>query len=643
MKKLGCFAIVTLFTSLSLGVTTPVFAGDAILSWKANTDSDLAGYNLYYGTASGSYGTPIDVGNQTTYTVTGLGPGTHYFAVTAYNTSGNESGFSNEVSETFTTASPGVLVVSPSTGLSASGNTGGPFSPSSQSYILGNTGGTTINYTISNSQSWVSLSETSGSLDPGTSTSVTVSINGNADGLGADTYSDTVSFTNTTNGDGNTSRSMILTVNPATIDENAGDYIVMFKDGTSASDRAVAVTQAGAVLKYNYNVTSSVAAHVPTTRILLTLQNDTNVINIVPDLPVSPDKKPHWANGGGQENSAGQVIPNGVKRIGAGPDTFLDWSGNSVGVAIVDTGIDFNHSDLLVNTQCFTAFSNVWNPSTCQDIDGHGTHVAGIVSALDNDIGVLGVAPNATLYAVKVLDDIGNGTDSTIIAGLDWIFMNADTLDPKIRVVNIGLGRLKGFDDNETHPLRLAVQALYNLGISVVVSAGNDPDVEVSDRVPAGYPEALAIASTTAADGSKKGCQSFTGIIESDTASNFTTDGKFDELSAVGVTVSAPGEDAENVKQNCSVNSVGILSTRVGGGTTRLSGTSMAAPHVTGVVALMWEKSLYQGATLAPEDVRTKIQASADLIDEAPLDSPTNGYTLDNEREGVVWAPTTLQ
>ena len=536
----------------------------------------------------------------------------------------------------------GVLLVSPGTDLNASGNVGGPFSPLSQSYILGNTGDTTISYAISSSQNWLSLSETSGSLDPGTSTSVTVSINGNAEGLGADTYSDTVSFTNTSNGDGNTSRSVNLIVNPATVDEDAGDYIVMFKDGTSASNRAVAVTQAGAVVKFNYSIINSVAVHVASSDILLALQNDANVVNIVPDRHVFTDKETSSTGGGGPRKRAGQVIPDGVKRIGADPDTLLGWTGNGVGVAIVDTGIDFNHSDLLVNAQCFTAFSNVWDPTTCQDLDGHGTHVAGIVSALDNNIDVVGVAPNATLYAVKVLDDIGNGTDSTIIAGLDWIFMNTDTLDPKIRVVNMGLGRLKGSDDNENHPLRLAVQALYNLGISVVVSAGNDPDVEVSDRVPAGYPETLAIASTTATDGSKKGCKSFTGIIASDTASEFTTDGKFDELSGVGVTISAPGEDAENIK-NCSVNSVGILSTRVGGKTTRLSGTSMAAPHVAGVVALMWEKSLFQGATLAPENVRTTIQASADLIDEAPLDSPTNGYTLDNEREGVVWAPTTLQ
>ena len=81
--------------------------------------------------------------------------------------------------------------------------------------------------------------------------------------------------------------------------------------------------------------------------------------------------------------------------------------------------------------------------------------------------------------------------------------------------------------------------------------------------------------------------------------------------------------------------SVGILSTRLGGGTTRLSGTSMSAPHVTGVVALMWEKS----GTLAPETARSNLRGSAARIEVAPLDSPTVGYTYDGQREGIVWAP----
>jgi len=101
VKTLGSFVIVTLLTLFSLAYPAPALGGDAIVSWDASSEPDLAGYKLYYGTASRSYGAPIDVGNQTTYTITGLGPGTYYFAATAYNTSGNESGFSNEASKTF--------------------------------------------------------------------------------------------------------------------------------------------------------------------------------------------------------------------------------------------------------------------------------------------------------------------------------------------------------------------------------------------------------------------------------------------------------------------------------------------------------------------------------------------------------------
>ncbi len=94
--------LITIF----LSHTAVAFAGDAVLSWDPNTEPDLAGYKVYSGTASGIYGTPIDTGNLTTQTVTGLSSGTYFFAVTAYDTSGNESGFSNEVSKTISTSDP---------------------------------------------------------------------------------------------------------------------------------------------------------------------------------------------------------------------------------------------------------------------------------------------------------------------------------------------------------------------------------------------------------------------------------------------------------------------------------------------------------------------------------------------------------
>lgn len=86
---------------LLLHLRTPAMAADASLSWDANTENDLAGYKVYYGTSSGNYGAPVDVGNQTSYTVTGLNGSPYYFAVRAYNTSGTESGYSNEVSKSF--------------------------------------------------------------------------------------------------------------------------------------------------------------------------------------------------------------------------------------------------------------------------------------------------------------------------------------------------------------------------------------------------------------------------------------------------------------------------------------------------------------------------------------------------------------
>jgi len=100
-SKSGTLLFLSFFITLLLQISS-VFGFEATLSWVPSTDPSLSGYKIYYGSASRSYGTPIDVGNQSTYTVTGLDLGTTYFAVTAYNAFGFESGFSNETSKTFT-------------------------------------------------------------------------------------------------------------------------------------------------------------------------------------------------------------------------------------------------------------------------------------------------------------------------------------------------------------------------------------------------------------------------------------------------------------------------------------------------------------------------------------------------------------
>jgi subtilisin family serine protease len=312
-----------------------------------------------------------------------------------------------------------------------------------------------------------------------------------------------------------------------------------------------------------------------------------------------------------------------VQRIGAAPGSVTQ-TGRGVGVAIVDTGIDFTHPDLnVVATACFTAFSS------CADDEGHGTHVSGIVAAMNNTRDVVGVAPDATLFAVKVLDSAGSGSDSGVIAGLDWVAANASSSTPPIRVVNMSLGGPATSDDSLFHA---AVKSLYDSGISVVVAAGNDSSQEVSQMVPAGFPEVMAVASTSALTG-QRGC--FAQVV-ADAASYFTTDGRYDPTTGVGVTISAPGENKEDIS-GCWIFADGILSTAMGGGTTQMAGTSMSSPHVAGVAALMYQTGLYNQATSAgPEAIRAKIRSSATRRGVGPLDSVAAGYSYDGEREGIV-------
>ena len=349
--------------------------------------------------------------------------------------------------------------------------------------------------------------------------------------------------------------------------------------------------------------------------------------------------------------SSTQVIPEGVQRIGAAPGT-LSATGAGVGVAIVDTGLNFSHPDLGMAAEVIgvNSYNAVDPAATCEDIHGHGTHVGGIVAARNNTIDVVGVAPDATLYCVNVFqpDPIYEvvATDESLIAGLEWIAANATELNPPIRAVNMSLGREKTPEDTPNHPLHLAVKALYDMGISVVVSAGNDSSLEVFTQVPASYAEVMAVGSTTAVDGVNGyddffiPCAGEQNIL-ADTASYFTTDGLF--AGGTGVTISAPGESREDIFEylgTCFVQDIGILSTWPGpeGETIELSGTSMAAPHVAGVVALIWEAI----PGLSPEDIRTRLRNNVDRWGTAPLDSEVEGYSFDGEREGILWAPAAI-
>jgi subtilisin family serine protease len=193
-----------------------------------------------------------------------------------------------------------------------------------------------------------------------------------------------------------------------------------------------------------------------------------------------------------------------------------------------------------------------------EDDNGHGTHTAGIAAAMDNDDGIVGVAPGARVWSVKVLDAAGSGTYSDVICGLDWVAANAGTID----VVNLSLSGEGGEDSNP--PFHTAVSNVVNAGVVVVVAAGNQ-GTDAASRVPASFDEVLTVSGLSDADGQPGGFGGRTCFGLNDDAflifSNFGHD----------VDIMAPGD--------C------ILSLQPQGGPIRESGTSEASPHIAGAVA----------------------------------------------------------
>jgi subtilisin family serine protease len=282
----------------------------------------------------------------------------------------------------------------------------------------------------------------------------------------------------------------------------AGDsYIVSSRDSTPQADRAAAVRAAGARVRFNYSIINAAGVTVPNANALATLGRNPRVLRITRDLLVRAivNANKRGGNGGGPKGGGGsgggssQIVPDGVARLGTRP-SGIDGSG--VGILIGDTGIDLNHADLNVATDhYFDAFGG-----SCQDGNGHDTYVAGTAAAKNNNIDVIGVAPAATLYCGKALDDSGSGSDSTVIAVLEVAYTNRD----KIHVVNLSLGREKSTDSADDAPLFLMLKKLYDEGIIVVTSAGNDPYAEVFEMLPSGSPHVIAAASTTAKDGNNR-------------------------------------------------------------------------------------------------------------------------------------------
>ena len=239
-------------------------------------------------------------------------------------------------------------------------------------------------------------------------------------------------------------------------------------------------------------------------------------------------------------------------------------AGEGATAYILDTGIDFSHSEF--GGRAVPGFDAIGDGRNGQDCNGHGTHVAGTVGGA-----TFGVAPKAELVSVRVLDCTGNGSDAEVIAGLDWVAKNA--VQPA--VLNASLG------GTSSPALDAATDALADSGVLPVVAAGNSSE-DACTTSPAGAGEALGVGATD----------------RTDHEAAYSNHGRC-------VALFAPGTD--------------IVSAKLGGGSTVLSGTSMASPHVAGVALLY--KAVNPGAS--PADVASWLgdQSTKDVL-TVDTDSP---------------------
>jgi subtilisin len=340
---------------------------------------------------------------------------------------------------------------------------------------------------------------------------------------------------------------------------------------------------------------------------------------------------------GAQPIEPGDLAPTGVRRLGlAAPSSApVRWvrEASDVDVAVLDSGIDLEHPDLNA-----VAGRNCVGPGDPNDGDGHGTHVAGTIGALDNGSGVTGAAPGARVHAVKVLGDDGSGSTTSVICGLDWVLANASARN--IRVINMSLGGADPEVDDcgpgSTDPLHLAVCRTTSAGILSVVAAGNessdvrsvpvDPENLTLGRAPATpavYPEVLTVAAINDHDGApgRQGTSTECGVDDRRAPySNYATLAADQEHM-----IAAPG--------TCITSTWPVTPPAPGDPDTynTISGTSMASPHVAAAAALCIGEAGEPGpcAGLTPAQIIQLLRAEARAH---RLAQPGSGYEGDPEQ-----------
>jgi subtilisin family serine protease len=377
-----------------------------------------------------------------------------------------------------------------------------------------------------------------------------------------------------------------------------GRYIVVLKDSANADAVAGRAAGLGATVDSLFGSVNALVVSLPVLR-LGALQRDPRVAFVTADRPVRL-----LDSAAGIRATGG--APTGVMRIGAWPLPKVATPAKRAAVAIVDTGImvrpDLNvaggydcANDLLGDL----LGGGNGNSAIPADNNGHGTHVAGIVGALDTGQGVVGVSPGTPLYAVRVFSSFGAGSLSNVICGLNWVAEHAAA--DNIKVVNMSLGG-EGTDDGhcgttDQDAFHAAVCRVNAAGVTVVVAAGNDGG-DLAKTVPASYDETLAVTAMADFDGKPGGL--FTGASPCSTKGTDDTAASFSDYAVPG------SPDAGHV---IAAPGVCITSTWNDGGFKSISGTSMASPHVAGLVARCIDAGRCAGLT--PAQIGAKLRADA--------------------------------
>jgi subtilisin family serine protease len=350
------------------------------------------------------------------------------------------------------------------------------------------------------------------------------------------------------------------------IDESSRK-IVVFEEGVSASERDEILGSIGAkrIKRLNLALEADVLENLSASEVSK-LALSPKVKRVDNDAVVYAQS--HTAT------AQAQTLPWGIDRI----DAELVWpSGNAadpIKVGIIDTGISLSHPDLQANIKGGYNAIRPWR--NADDDNGHGSHVAGIVAAINNAVGVIGGAHQADLYAIKVLNAAGSGYLSDVIEGID------KAISWDLDIINLSLGC--ACDVQSMHD---AVIRAKNAGIVIVAAAGNDSSQPVI--YPAAYPEVIAVSATDS----------------NNNLASWSSRGPEVDLSAPGVS---------------------IYSTYKGKSYATLSGTSMASPHVAASAALVLNTPV--GANDAngngkwdPNEVQTKLQNTATDLGSVGFDN----------------------